>query len=99
MENPDKTGRLELVPNVDTLIEERGSVSAANLEVISSVTHLLLEDDYENRIRAIHPDNRFGAEARPQFLADDFLELNEMLVPFYRFLASGEFVLPERLRP
>jgi hypothetical protein len=35
MENPDKTGRLELVPNVDTLIEETGSVNAANLEVIS----------------------------------------------------------------
>jgi hypothetical protein len=57
------------------------------------------EEDYENRIRMIHPDNRFGAEARPHLLADDFLELNEMLVPYYRFLASGEFVLPERLRP
>ena len=56
------------------------------------------EDDYENRIRVIHPDNRFGAEARPQLLADDFLELNEMLVPYYRFLASGEFILPDWLR-
>jgi hypothetical protein len=46
------------------------------------------EDDYENRIRAIHPDNRFGAEARPQFLADDFVELNDMLIPLFQFLLS-----------
>ena len=46
------------------------------------------EDDYENRIRAIHPENRFGAEARPQFLADDFYELNDMLVPLFNFLVS-----------
>ena len=56
------------------------------------------EQDYENRIRAIHPHNRFGAEARPQLIADDFLELNEMLVAFYRFLVSGEFSLPKALR-
>src|SRR6266481_1034467 len=43
------------------------------------------EDDYENRIRAIHPHSRLGAEAIPQFLADDFLELNDMLVPFFDF--------------
>jgi hypothetical protein len=46
------------------------------------------EDDYQNRIRAIHPDNRFGAEARPQFLADDFLELNDILIPLFQFLIS-----------
>lgn len=46
------------------------------------------EDDYENRIRAIHPENRFGAEARPQFLADDFYELNDMLIPLFNFLVS-----------
>jgi hypothetical protein len=46
------------------------------------------EDDYENRIRAIHPDNRFGAEAIPQFLADDFYELNDLLIPFVHFLVS-----------
>lgn len=46
------------------------------------------EDDYDNRIRAVHPDNRFGAEARPQFLADDFLELNDMLVPLLQHLAA-----------
>jgi hypothetical protein len=44
------------------------------------------EDDYENRIRAIHPDNRFGAEAIPQFLIDDFLELKSMLIPLFQFL-------------
>ena len=46
------------------------------------------EDDYENCIRAIHPDNRFGAEARPQFLADDFYELNDMLIPLFHYLVS-----------
>jgi hypothetical protein len=46
------------------------------------------EDDYENRIRAIHPDNRFAAEAIPQLLADDFYELNDLLIPFFHFLVS-----------
>jgi hypothetical protein len=46
------------------------------------------EDDYMNRIRAIHPDNRFGAEAIPQFLADDFLELNDLLIPFFHFFVT-----------
>lgn len=47
------------------------------------------EDDYENRIRAIHPDNRFGAAARPQFLADDFAELNDMLIPLFQYAVSN----------
>ena len=46
------------------------------------------EDDYENRIRAIHPDNRFGAEAIPQFLADDFYELRAVLIPLFHFLVN-----------
>lgn len=46
------------------------------------------EDDYENRIRSIHPDNRFGAEAIPQFLADDFYDLNEMLIPLFYFFVT-----------
>ena len=44
------------------------------------------EDDYENRIRSIHPDNRFGAEARPHFDADDFAELNDMLIPMFEYI-------------
>jgi hypothetical protein len=47
------------------------------------------ETDYENRIRALHPDNRFGAEAHPQFLADDFYELRDVLMPYYRYLLTG----------
>jgi hypothetical protein len=47
------------------------------------------EDDYENRIRAIHPDNRFGAEVIPQFRADDFYELNDELIPLFHFIVSG----------
>jgi hypothetical protein len=46
------------------------------------------EEDYENRIRAIHPDNRFGAEAIPQFRADDFRDLNSMLIPLFHFFVS-----------
>lgn len=46
------------------------------------------EDDYDNRIRAIHPANRFGAEAIPQLLADDFLELNDALIPLFEFLVT-----------
>lgn len=57
------------------------------------------EDDYENRIRAIHPENRFGAEARPQFLADDFLELNDMLIPLFHFLVSDPAVDAEVGKP
>jgi hypothetical protein len=44
------------------------------------------EHDYKNRIRALHPDNRFGAEARPQFDADDFAELNDMLIPMFQYI-------------
>ena len=46
------------------------------------------EDDYEKRIRAIHPDNRFGAETIPEFLADDFIELNSVLIPLFHYFAS-----------
>jgi hypothetical protein len=47
------------------------------------------EDHYDNRIRAIHPANRFGAEAIPMFLADDFLELNDDLIPLFEFFVSN----------
>jgi hypothetical protein len=46
------------------------------------------EEDYANRIRAIHPDNRYGAEAIPQFLQDDFVELNDVLIPLFHYLVS-----------
>jgi hypothetical protein len=54
------------------------------------------EEDYENRIRAIHPDNRFGAEVRPQFLADDFYELRHLLIPYFAYLVTGVFVDPDQ---
>jgi hypothetical protein len=47
------------------------------------------EEDYETRIRFNHPDNRYGAEARPWATADGFYELNENLVDLYYFLATG----------
>jgi hypothetical protein len=54
------------------------------------------EEDYENRIRAIHPDNRFGSEVRPQFLADDFYELRHLLIPYFGYLVTGVFLHPDR---
>jgi len=56
---------------------------------ISGVWEKFFEEDYENRIRFIHPDSRFGAEARPWLLADDFYELNENLIDLFYFLATG----------
>jgi hypothetical protein len=53
------------------------------------------EEDYSNRIRAIHPDNRFGAEARPQLIADDFYELRHLLIPYFGYLVTGVFVDPD----
>lgn len=53
------------------------------------------EEDYENRIRSIHPDNRFGAEVRPQILADDFYELRHLLVPYFGYLVTGVYVDPD----
>jgi len=48
------------------------------------------EDDYERRICAIHPDNRYGAEAIPSLMAEDFLDLNGDLIElFHFFLMEG----------
>jgi hypothetical protein len=49
----------------------------------------IFEDDHYNRIRVIHPENRFGAEARPQLLADDFYELRHLVVELFHFLVTG----------
>jgi hypothetical protein len=46
------------------------------------------EYDYENRIRFNHPNNRFGAEARPFGLADDIHELNDNLIDLLFFLLT-----------
>jgi hypothetical protein len=46
------------------------------------------EDDYDRRICAIHPDNRFGAEAIPMLMAEDFFDLNGDLVALFHFLVT-----------
>ena len=46
------------------------------------------EEDYEHRVRFMHPDSRFGAEARPWLMADSFLELNENLIDLFYFFAT-----------
>jgi len=84
-------------------LRERGNKSptsqdaAAYFEEVTgekTIWTKFFETDYENRIRAIHPDNRFGAEAHPQFLADDFLELRDLLMPYFRFLLTGVYESP-----
>jgi hypothetical protein len=47
------------------------------------------EYDCEKRIRCTHPNNRFGAEARPCGLADDIHELNDNLIDLLFFLLTG----------
>jgi hypothetical protein len=47
------------------------------------------QHDYYNRIETIHPVNKYSSEARPQLLADDFLELNDALVDLYYFFTTG----------
>ena len=47
------------------------------------------EEDYQTRIRFIHPGNRFGAEARPWATADDIIELNGNLIDLYYLLLTG----------
>jgi hypothetical protein len=59
--------------------------AAYGIEIEDSI----FSDDYANRIRAIHPDNRFGAEARPQFLADDFYELCHFVIEIFHYLVTG----------
>lgn len=49
----------------------------------------LFKYDYENRIRLIHPDSKFGAEARPQLLADDFYELRHVVIELFHLLVTG----------
>lgn len=52
------------------------------------------EDDYQNRIRAIHPANRLEVESIPQFMADDFYDWNDLLVPFFHSLVLAAPGLP-----
>jgi hypothetical protein len=54
----------------------------------------IFENDYYNRIRVIHPDNRFGPEARPQLTADDFYELRHLVVELFHHLITGEPTKP-----
>lgn len=39
---------------------------------------------YENRIKIVHPGNRFGDFLFPPLFADDFLDTQETLVEVYR---------------
>jgi hypothetical protein len=61
-----------------------------------SVEDSLFENDHYNRIRTIHPDNRFGAEARPQLQAEDFYELRHTIIELFHHLVTGA---PTKLGP
>jgi hypothetical protein len=47
-----------------------------------------LEDWYEDRVRDIHPDNRFGAEAVPFFFMDDIYDLTHILKEIFYLLIT-----------
>lgn len=47
-------------------------------------------DCWEKRIILAHPDNKFGAEAIPFLIADDFYDTYKALVSVYRLLLIGE---------
>jgi hypothetical protein len=79
--------RLKAQGNRDPKSKDASDYIAAayGIEIEDSI----FADDYSNRIRAIHPDNRFGAEARPQFLADDFYELRHFVIELFHYLVTG----------
>lgn len=46
-------------------------------------------DFYSGRIRTVHPSSSYGVYHMAPLAADDFYELNEMLVPVYDFIVTG----------
>lgn len=48
------------------------------------------EDWYEDRIRNIHPESRFGSEAVPFFCVDDIIHLNIALKDIFFYLITKE---------
>jgi len=54
------------------------------------------EDFYDDRIKTVHPESRFGVYPAAPLDADDFYDLHDMLVPLYDFLISG--YVPEELK-
>lgn len=53
------------------------------------VTGPYFRDYYEDRIRTVHPSNRFGDFAFPPLAADDFFDLRSDLLLVYVFLITG----------
>jgi hypothetical protein len=54
------------------------------------------EDFYDDRIRTVHPESRFGVYPGAPLDADDFYDLHDMLAPLYDFLITG--YVPEELK-
>ena len=46
-------------------------------------------DFYSDRIRTVHPSSSYGVYHMAPLAADDFYELNEMLVPVYDLIVTG----------
>ena len=47
------------------------------------------DDFYSDRIKTVHPSSSYGVYHLAPLAADDFYELNEMLVPVYDFIVTG----------
>lgn len=47
------------------------------------------EEFYDNRIRSMHPESRFGLFPHAPVMIDDFIHLRDSLVAIYTYLLSG----------
>ncbi len=45
---------------------------------------------YDNRIRTLHPESRFGASWAAPLMADDYLETYDELTSVYRHILTGQ---------
>jgi len=47
------------------------------------------EEFYDNRVRSIHPESRFGVYAHAPVMIDDFMHLRDSLIEVYAYIISG----------
>jgi hypothetical protein len=53
-------------------------------------------DFYEERIKTLHPENRFGTFPSAPLFADEYSTLNDSLQPVYEYLITGKVAKPWR---
>lgn len=47
------------------------------------------EEFYDNRIKSMHPESRFGIHAHAPVMIDDFIHLRDSLIEVYAYIISG----------